>query len=83
MYIYKNTGKDVYVVGHYAPDGLFITESVYPEKENAIERVHYLNGVIDPDVFRNMVEDMYAISANTNFLIEDLNQRLDRAARSV
>lgn len=83
MYVYRKTSKDVYTVGYYEPGGKFITETVYSERENALERVHYLNGGNDPEMFRNMVEDMYAISANMNFMVEDLNQRLDRAARSI
>ena len=78
MYIYKKAGQKVFVVGYYDPKGKFITETVYQEIEEALERVHYLNGGIEPDVFNNVINNLYAAVANLNFLVEDLNQRLDR-----
>ena len=78
MYIYKKTGKQVYAVGHYDPQGKFVTETVHPEKHEAVKRVHYLNGGIEPDVFSNAMEDLYAITMNLNSMVEDLNERLSR-----
>jgi hypothetical protein len=78
MYVYEKTGKQVFTVGYYNPKGKFITETVYQEIEEALERVHYLNGGIEPDVFNNVINNLYAAVANLNFLVEDLNQRLDR-----
>ncbi len=78
MYIYEKTGKDVFAVGYYNSKGKFVTESMVMEKHNAVERVHYLNGGIEPEVFNNVLNNLYAAIANLNFLVEDLNQRLDR-----
>ena len=78
MYIYEKTGQKVFVVGYYDPKGKFVTETVHMERHNAAERVHYLNGGIEPDVFSNVMTDLYAAIANLNFFVEDLNQRLDR-----
>jgi len=83
MYIYKKTGKQVYAVGHYEPGKKFITETVYQERHEAVERVHYLNGGIDPELFSEVTNHLYALVANINFLVEDLNQRLDRIAKPV
>lgn len=80
MYIYENTGKGVFVVGFYDPKGKFITETVHAGMDEASERVHYLNGGIDPDVFSNIVEDLYANVMNLNQMVEDLNTRLDRVS---
>ena len=77
MYVYEKTGKQVFVVGYYDPKGKFVTETVHMERHNAAERVHYLNGGIDPDLFSKVSNDLYAAIANLNFLVEDLNQRLD------
>jgi len=81
MYIYEKTGSKVYTVGCYSSNKKFITETVHGSREDAAERTHYLNGGINPDVFSNMMEDLYAVVANLNFMVEDLNKRLDRAAK--
>jgi hypothetical protein len=83
MYIYKKTGKEIFTVGHYDPGGKFVTETVYPEKEAAIERVHYLNGGVDPELFTETINNLYALVSNINFLVEDLNQRLDRKSSAI
>lgn len=83
MYIYRKTGKQIYTVGYYEPGGKFITETVSPEKQEAIERVHYLNGGVNPELFSETTNHLYALVANINFLVEDLNQRLDRIAKPV
>jgi len=44
MYIYLKSEPNLWTVGHYAPDGEFIPESDHSTKEEAAERVHYLNG---------------------------------------
>lgn len=81
MYIYKKTGKEVFTVGHYDTDGKFVTETVFPEKEYAVERVHYLNGGVDPELFYEVTNHLYCLVSNINFLVEDLNQRLDKIAK--
>lgn len=83
MYIYKNTGRGVFAVGFYDPDGKFVTETVYPEHEAAAERIHYLNGGIDPEVFSTVVEDLRAMTINLLVMVEDLNTRLNRISKPI
>jgi hypothetical protein len=78
MYIYNKTGRQVFTVGYYDPGGKFVTETVCPEKDEAAKRVHYLNGGVNPELFQEVIDHLYAVVANINFLVEDLNQRLDR-----
>lgn len=44
MYVYIRTEKYLWTVGHYDPNGKWIPESDHDSKEEAAERVHYLNG---------------------------------------
>jgi hypothetical protein len=44
MYVYKKTELNLWTVGFYTPDGKWIPESDYGNKEEAAERVNYLNG---------------------------------------
>ena len=44
MYVYVKTEKTLWTVGFYAPDGKFNTDSDWNSKEEAGERVAYLNG---------------------------------------
>lgn len=44
MYIYIKSEPSLWTVGFYDPDGKFISESDWDTKEEAAERVHYLNG---------------------------------------
>lgn len=81
MYIYEKTGNKVFTVGYYKPRGKFVTETVHSEKHEAVERVHYLNGGVNPELFSETTNHLYALVANINFLVEDLNQRLDRIAK--
>lgn len=83
MYIYKKTGKQVFTVGYYDPGGKFVTETVHTEKDDAAKRIHYLNGGVNPELFGQVIGDLYAAVANINFLVEDLNQRLDRKSSPV
>lgn len=83
MYIYKSTGRGIFAVGFYDPDGKFVTETVYPEYEAAAERVHYLNGGINPEVFGCVVEDLRAMTMNLFVMVEDLNVRLDRISKPI
>lgn len=78
MYIYKSTMKGIFTVGYYDPSGQFCAESDYPERSAAAEHVHYLNGGVNPELFQQTIDHLYAVVANINFLVEDLNQRLDR-----
>ena len=45
MYVYIPTeGNRVFTVGFYDPNGKFIPESDYNTRDDAAERVHFLNG---------------------------------------
>jgi len=44
MYVYIKTENNLWTVGYYNTLGKFITESDHTSKEDAAERVHYLNG---------------------------------------
>ena len=44
VYIACNDGDIQFVVGHYAPNGRFITESDHVTRDSAANRVHWLNG---------------------------------------
>ena len=44
MYLYQSFEPGLYTVGCYTPDGKWIPESDHGSKEEAAERVHYLNG---------------------------------------
>lgn len=44
MYVYIRTEKHLWTVGHYDPRGKFIPESDHETKEQAADRVAYLNG---------------------------------------
>jgi hypothetical protein len=46
MYVYvpARDGDIQFVVGHYEPNGRWITESDHETRESAAERVRYLNG---------------------------------------
>ncbi len=44
MYTYTSFEPGLYTVGFYKPDGTWEPESDWCEKEEAAERVHYLNG---------------------------------------
>jgi hypothetical protein len=84
MYVYKvNKDLDGFTVGYYRPSGKFVAETTYPERHGAAERVHYLNGGVNPELFSETTEHLYALVSNINFLVEDLNQRLDRLSKPV
>ena len=44
MYVYIRSEPGVWTVGFYKPNGDFITESDYSSREEAAERVAWLNG---------------------------------------
>ena len=84
MYVYM-VNKDLggFTVGYYRPDGKFVAETTHPEKHAAAERVHYLNGGVNPELFSETTNHLYALISNINFLVEDLNQRLDCGLKPV
>lgn len=44
MWVYIQSEPGLYTVGFYAPNGEWYTDSDWGEREEAVERVHYLNG---------------------------------------
>lgn len=44
MYVYVKSEPQLWTVGFYRPDGSWESESDYTSREEAAERVHYLNG---------------------------------------
>ncbi len=43
-WVYLRTESNLYTVGFFDPDGNFQTDSDYSNREEAAERVHFLNG---------------------------------------
>jgi len=69
MYVYKQTEPNLYTVGFYAPTGKWIPESDWSIKEEAIERVHYLNGG--------------GISPNTEFILKKIAYSIKEIAKAI
>lgn len=44
MWVYIETERGLWTVGHYSPDGRYHTDSDHPIKENAAARCAWLNG---------------------------------------
>lgn len=44
MWVYKEGPNGLFLVGYFAPDGTWFTESSFRTKEDAANRVNYLNG---------------------------------------
>ena len=44
MWVYIRTDSQLFTVGHHDPNGKWHTDSDHTTKEEAADRVHYLNG---------------------------------------
>ena len=44
MWVYIRTDSQLFTVGHHDPNGKWHTDSDHTTKEEAGDRVHYLNG---------------------------------------
>ena len=44
MYVYVKSEPGLWTVGFYKPSGEWISESDHNSKDEAVARVHYLNG---------------------------------------
>lgn len=44
MWVYRGNEENGYLVGFYAPDGTWFTDSEWKTKQEAADRVNYLNG---------------------------------------
>lgn len=44
MWVYLRSEQGLWTVGFYDPDGKFQTDSDHSDREEAADRVHYLNG---------------------------------------
>jgi len=69
MYVYKQTGSNLYTVGFYAPTCKFIPESDWPTREEAIEQVHYLNGG--------------GINSNTQWILERIAYSVEVISKAI
>jgi len=70
MYVYKRAqGENLYTVGFYDPSGRWIPESDWSIREEAIERVHYLNGG--------------GISPNTRFILDKLIYSIEGITKAI
>ncbi len=43
-YVYIRSEHDLWTVGHYAPDGQWVSESDHPDAASAARRVRWLHG---------------------------------------
>lgn len=50
MFVYIQSEKQLWTVGHYEPGGKFIPESDHDTTESAAARVHFLNGGKNPQL---------------------------------
>lgn len=44
MWLYRKTEPHLWTVGFYTPEGRWEPESDHDNPDDAVERVHYLNG---------------------------------------
>ena len=44
MWVYIRTEQSLWTVGFYSPDGKWHADTDYTSPEEAVKRVHYLNG---------------------------------------
>jgi len=44
MWVYIQSDKELWTVGFYNPSGTWVSESDHNCKQDAAQRVHYLNG---------------------------------------
>ena len=44
MWVFRTTEPGLWTVGYYTPDREWVTDSDWPTKEEAADRVHWLNG---------------------------------------
>jgi len=69
MYVYRYTDNDLYTVGFYDPSGRWYPESDWSIREEAIEKVHYLNGGgISPNTERIFKSISFAINVIADIL---------------
>ena len=46
-WVYSKSGKRLWTVGFYTPDGVWESDADYDSREEEAARVHYLNGGAD------------------------------------
>ena len=62
-YVYEESERGLFTVGHYTPARKWISESDHEVREDAASRVHYLNGgskCMSPDVEGVTLSPAYA-----------------------
>lgn len=47
VWVYIRSEPGLWTVGFYAPDGEFHTDSDHNDRDQAADRVHYLNGGVE------------------------------------
>ena len=67
MYVYIKSEPQLWTVGFYAPNGECIPESDYECRDDAAERVHWLNGGGKPsDTIKDFFLDLSRMSGTGN-----------------
>lgn len=67
MYVYIKSEPQLWTVGFYTPDGRWISESDYEYRDDAAERVHWLNGGGNPsDTINEFFLDLSRMSGTGN-----------------
>lgn len=56
MYVYQKSDYNLWIVGFYTPNGKWVSESDYECRDDAAERVHWLNGGGKP---RDIINDFF------------------------
>jgi ribosomal protein S16 len=67
MYVYIKSEPQLWTVGFYTPSGEWVSESDYECREDAAERVHWLNGGGKPsDTIKDFILDLSRMSGTGN-----------------
>lgn len=67
MYVYLRSEPQLWTVGFYTPDGKWVSESDYECRDDAAERVHWLNGGGKPsDTINDYFLDLSRMSGTGN-----------------
>ena len=67
MYVYLRSEPQLWTVGFYTPDGKWVSESDYECRDDAAERVHWLNGGGKPsDTIKDFLLDLSRMSGTGN-----------------
>ena len=73
MYVYRVHRNSFYQVGFYDPTGTWVTENESFSSEEAIARVHYLNGGISHEQLSMVVDQLVSWLADICEVVKSLN----------